>query len=186
MNSASPVPVVVLSELLTPRCPSWGSWTWLSHNLDQSGSHQGWNRLVPAVWSEIAVSWPPRSWIRMQKFTVMIYCRCIVCHSYVNFILSHKQLILKNKSDCLCINRTTMTDWSKLGLKVKHKLQQMPSTTVTRGYLVAFSSTDRVRKLIHIPSLWPRIHSRIPDGEWTGYGQDYQNTVIVLRDPLLS
>ena len=31
------------------------------------------------------------------------------------------------------------------------------------NYLVAFSRTERVRKLIHMPFLCPRIHSRIPD-----------------------
>lgn len=32
-------------------------------------------------------------------------------------------------------------------------------------YLLAFSRTERVRKLIHIPSLCPKIHSRIPAHE---------------------
>lgn len=42
----------------------------------------------------------------------------------------------------------------------------MEVSNVPRGtrwsYLVAFSRTERVRKLIHMPSLCPRIHSRIP------------------------
>lgn len=31
-----------------------------------------------------------------------------------------------------------------------------------KNYLVAFSRTERVRKLIHIPSLCPKIHSIMP------------------------
>lgn len=34
-------------------------------------------------------------------------------------------------------------------------------------YLFAFSRTERVRKLIQIPSRWPKIHSRIPAYEET-------------------
>lgn len=33
---------------------------------------------------------------------------------------------------------------------------------VAKSHLFAFSSTERVRKPIHIPSLFPRIHSIIP------------------------
>lgn len=37
---------------------------------------------------------------------------------------------------------------------------------ISEEYLFACSRTERVRKLIHIPSLFPKIHSRIPAHGW--------------------
>lgn len=49
--------------------------------------------------------------------------------------------------------------WKELHQTRKRNPHQLQLSML---YLFAFSRTERVRKLIHIPSLFPKIHSRIP------------------------
>lgn len=59
------------------------------------------------------------------------------------------------------------TVWNELRPRRKLNPHQLQLSML---YLFAFSRTERVRKLIQIPSLLPKIHSRIPAHEQTVRG----------------
>lgn len=128
---------------------------------------------APASWSEPGWFWLPRSCrVDADRFTVgtqLVSLRSAfqLYHRYEktnSFEIIHQPVVSYLLWHFLTITLWCLKCFHLTGKLNPHQLQ------LSRPYLFAFSRTERVRKLIQIPSLCPKIHSRIPAHEQTVRG----------------